>query len=67
MTGKILTVGCHGPRGIGGVRGVGWEVTEGLAVVQPCLFGLLGRVGVIDGGVFVCFLKLGISLATKTF
>jgi len=63
----IELLGWFWPSGVFGVRRVRGEVTEGLAVVQPCLFGLLGRVGVIDGGVFVCFLKLGISLATKTF
>ena len=59
--------GCHGPNGIFGVRGIGGEVTEGLAVVQPRLFDLLGGVGVIDGGVFVRFVNGGVSLATKCF
>jgi len=45
--------GCRGPNGIFGVCGIGGEVTEGLAVVQPRLFSFRGGVGVIDGGVFV--------------
>ena len=42
--------GGDGPHGIGGVLCVGGEVPEGLAVVQPRLFDLLGGVGVIWDG-----------------
>ena len=40
----------EGPNGVFRIRRVGWEVTEGLSVVQPRLLDLLGGVGVIDGG-----------------
>jgi len=43
-------LGGDGPNGVFGVRRVGGEVAEGLSVVQPRLFGLLGGVGVVDGG-----------------
>jgi len=42
--------GGDGPHGIFGVRGIGGEVTEGLAVVQPRLFSFRGGVGVIWDG-----------------
>jgi hypothetical protein len=40
-------LGRSGPHGIFWVRGVRGEVAEGLAVVEPGLFGLFGRVGEI--------------------
>jgi len=39
--------GRHGPNGVFGVCGISREVPEGLAVVQPHLFSLLGGMGVI--------------------
>ena len=44
------------------VRCVRWEVSEGLSIIEPCLFGFLGGVGVVDGGVRVCFVKKNVSL-----
>jgi len=47
--GKSLVRG-DGPNGVFGVRRIGGEVTEGLAVIQPRLFGFGSGVGVVDRG-----------------
>ena len=50
-----------GPNRVLRIRCVRGEVAEGLAVVQPRLFGFLGGVGVIDGGEVV---RLGDACVT---
>jgi len=51
---KRSLVRSDGSNGIFGVRRISREVTKSLAVIEPGLFGLIGGVGKVNSGIFVC-------------